>query len=158
MRGGALSQLTDMHLKDKNRTPSVGFVFYFKAPNGTEVRVPVRGSAPGVVKLEQLVKANFQNIGMEIPGNLSQLIEHQICIRHPNPLDQCWEDGFGDHLHYSVALPIIEKAQKAIKKATGKASKTLSKIGGCSGCKGTKVYDSKKRNLGRAGILNHLSK
>lgn len=149
---------TPMHLKEKNRTPQGGFKFYFKSPNGDTIQV---AGANSVSQLEAMVTANFKNLKMEVPANLSQLIEHQICVRQARPSDLCWNDGIGDDIHTKWAAPFLSGAARLAAKVLGPDSKierVIRAVKSCPSCGGSRVYSAGKNNLGRAGTLNRLSK
>ena len=157
----ARTQLTEtMRLKNKNSTPAGGFVFYYKdSATKKEIRVPAGNrSANGLKQLSGMVTLAFKNNGMNIPKNLVELIEHQICLRQKDPTKVCFSGGIGDTLHHKVAKPMTRAIAKAAKKLHApKVAKAVTRVGGCSGCSGTKTYVQGKRNLGRAGLLNKLT-
>jgi hypothetical protein len=96
-----------------------------------------------------------------------RLIEHQICLRSPNPDQICYNDGIGDKLSEfsrnvdsaisSMPTPIRKMAEGIVKLATLAATgKKVKKLGGCSSCSGTKTFSpDTNRSLGRAGVLNN---
>lgn len=107
---------------------------------------------------------------LQWPAYINKVIQHQICLRSEDASRICWDDGYGDKLHHLAGkidngidkLPaglggIAAKAvMLATKVATGKSSKRL---GGCSVCGGTKKFNPyEKRQLGRAGVVNDLTK
>lgn len=146
-----------MRLKNRNQTPPGGFAFYYEnISTGQEIRVPTgSGSANGVSQLTGLVDASLRNNGMEVPPDLPLIIEHQICLRQPVPLDVCFSGGIGDDIHHKVMRPLLRSiARGAAKVGLKKVSGAATKIGGCSGCSGTKTFVQGANNLGRAGTLN----
>lgn len=149
-----------MILKDKDSTPYGGFVFYFKhVKTGEEVRVPSgKKSANGISQLTNLASSALRNNGMEVPENLSKIVEHQICLRQPEPKKVCFNGGIGDSIHHNVAKPFLLKVSKVAEKVGAKSvSKVAKAVGGCSYCGGTKTYEQGRNNLGRAGTLNKLN-
>lgn len=145
-----------MRLKNPNRTPQGGFVFYYVLPDQSEGRIPVTGSANGIKALAVLARAILPPQGITVPQNIEEIIEHQICLRQPNPTSACWKSGIGDSLHHSIFKPLSEKLASAISSFAPKAAARVRSIGGCSSCSGTKTYDQRRNNLGRAGTLNKL--
>jgi hypothetical protein len=149
-----------MILKNKNSSPPGGFVFYYTHPEtGKTVRVPSDKTANGVSQLASLVKAAFRNNKIPVPPNLEEIVEHQICIRQPEPLSICYNGGIGDMIHHQLAKPVLNAiALKAGKVKMGEGiARIARKVAGCGGCGGTRTYASGKNNLGRAGKLNSIA-
>lgn len=146
-----------MRLKNRNQTPPGGFAFYYEnIETKQEIRVPQGDkSANGVSQLTGLVQASLTNNGMEIPPQLALIVEHQICIRQDNPLTLCFSGGIGDDVHHKVMKPLLRSIARGAAKVGAKiVSDAATKIGGCTGCGGTKTYVQGRNNLGRAGTLN----
>lgn len=156
-----------MTLKDYNRSPANGgFRFFYKKPDGESSQVHHPSS------IEQLVVRTveqFRNNGMEVPENLRQIVEHQICLRQPNPLESCWSGGLGDDIHHKWISPFLSKVEKLsdkmVKGRKGIFAKVVAAVGGvarairkCGDCGGRKTYEQGKNNLGRAGTLNRISR
>lgn len=163
-----------MRLKNSNKTPPYGWVFWYKAPDGTTVQL-----APQVNSLSALtayVIKTFENQGIAVPENMQEIVEHQICMRQDNPTETCWSGGIGDDLHHKWVKPFLKKVIAAVEEepetgATPKKKGVLSRafsaarravrkqaqaIKSCVGCSGTITYDPTVNNLGRAGVLNEL--
>lgn len=119
----------------------------------------VRLTGNSISQLTDRVKSNFKNLGMEIPEDLAIIIEHQICLRQPAPMEVCWNDGIGDELANEWITPILTSiARKAAKLGAEKIARIITLVAGCSPCKGAKTYVAGESNLGRAGKLNKLSR
>lgn len=148
-----------MYLKDKNRSPRGGFVFYFQhVKTMLEIRVPTKGGANGIPQLTTWSGATLRGNGMDVPDNLAQIVEHQICIRQKLPLKACYSGGIGDDIHHKVMKPILGKVAATAKRFGAKrVAKVAKKAAGCSGCGGRRTYEQGKNNLGRAAKLNRLN-
>lgn len=147
-----------MRLKNRDHRPEGGFAFhYVRDSDGVAVRVD---GANGMAQLTERVEKSFANNKMTVPPNLAEIIEHQICLRQSNPLDACWSGGIGDDLHHKWIKPFLSTAAAAMPGTGIMASvkKAVEKVAGCSSCGGTKIYDSKRDNTGRAGKLNRLAR
>jgi hypothetical protein len=154
-----------MKLKNKNETPHGGFTFYFKANDGTTVMV----RSNSLSQLSEKVSVQMRNLLIPVPSNIKTIIEHQICLRQPSPIEACWSSGLGDDLHHKWIAPFLKRvsmglapsegsSEGLISRARKKASGIVQSIARCSSCSGTKVYDKSKNNLGRAGMVNKLLK
>lgn len=141
-----------MTLKEHHKQPIGGFTFYFEAPSGEVVQL----TGASISNLTRKVNSNFLNLGMNVPENLAAIIEHQICLRQPNPVASCWSGGLGDTLHHKWIKPFISRASDAVKALTGYSG--LEAVSNCQTCSGTKVYKAGANNLGRAGTLNKIGK
>jgi hypothetical protein len=87
--------------------------------------------------LIQNIRKDYRSNGVELPANIEQMVEDQICQRQPS--DRCWySDGLGDK---------IAQAIHTVAAATDKVFKTQleRKARKCRNC-------NKKRNF-----LNSLS-
>ena len=147
-----------MYLKNRNKSPEPGFVFYYEDPvTKKEVRVPETRQANGLNALAALVRASFANNGIPIDPNLIKIIEHQICLRHKDPKSACYSGGLGDDIHLNLSKPLLRSIEMVAKgvHANGVA-RMAKKLSGCSSCGGTKTYKKGVNNLGRAGTLNKL--
>lgn len=162
--------------------------FFVEQDSGEEYRIPAAGFAKSSRGLSILVDAYFNSQAMqgkpeyldsakkearalhiEYWDYLTNLIEHQICLRNGGSGGKlCNSSGLGDDLH-SLAEgvdSIIEKSPKIVKKVVATAlrstllrGKKISnnvqpRLSGCSACGGSKSYNKQGNNLGRAGRLN----
>lgn len=154
-----------MQLKNRNATPQGGFTFRFNTPDGSVMSI----RSTGLSQLTEQVKRVFRNLGMEIPDNLSVIVEHQICLNQSSPTTACWSSGIGDDLHHKWIAPFLNRiadvaapsARTAVttgvvSKVRNAVAKAVRKVAGCSSCKGTRTYKQGVNNLGRAGTLNKL--
>ena len=156
--GGLHAQQPHTMVLPPNVQPVGGFVFYFEHPKtGTEVKVPLGDNeASGLDQLEKMVRATFQRNNIPAPQHLRLHIQHQICLRQPDPKATCFSGGIGDDLHFKVMKPVLLKTAAVLSKIPGGKglAKVATKIGGCSGCSGRKTYKQGQLNMGRAGVLN----
>lgn len=145
-----------MRLKDKNSSPHGGFFFEIENEHGKIVRVPEAGkSANGIPQLEALAREALSKMGVAAPPDLAGVIEHQICMRQPNPERACWSGGIGDDLHHKILKPFFKGVQKAAARVKLKGlAKTAGKVAGCSTCGGGKPFKKGDDGTGRAGKLN----
>lgn len=151
-----------MKLRKKNESPHGGWFFYYISPKTKAVVQVPPGDRPagGLHKLTALVRNAFLRNKIEVPPNLQEYVEHQICLRQPDPKAACWNSGVGDAIHHYLAKPLAEAASRTLERhGAPTAARRVRGIGGCAGCGGTKVYDpaKKTKNLGRAGKLNRLA-
>lgn len=170
----------------KNPNQFTEWRFSLLSPTGEQVTLPVQGRTitkyalsdmvintinqftgeyPGY---DKLMREEAKKLGLDFYTYIIKAVEHQNCLRQPDPLAVCWNDGIGDEIH-AVAkkidglvrvLPkhlrgLAESATKAATYlATGKSSSTL---GECWACGGTTIMDpNTDNNLGRAARLNNL--
>lgn len=109
-----------MKLKDIRRTPIGGF--YFDDPV-SERRIATDGNFD---KLFRSVCSVYQAMGYEIPDNLADVIEDQICMRQP--ADRCYyTKGLGDRISL-----VVHKVAAKIDQALG--TKLEQRARGCGGC------------------------
>lgn len=152
-----------MTLKQPNTKPHGGYSFFYEGPGG--VVIQVNEGANGLGQLATQVRASMRANGVVLsPAENRQLeavIEHQICLRQPDPLESCWSGGLGDDLHHKYIKPFLKRVvARSIKSENGLMKfigAVATKVSGCSGCGGTTVYARNKRNLGRAGVLNKIA-
>jgi len=166
-----------MRLKNLNESPSAGgFTFFFHNERLNQTDQVV---ANGLDTLTDKTASQFRNLGMEVPENLREIIEHQICLRQPNPTSSCWSSGIGDDLHHKWIKPFLTRVADALEgkqpafpdKATrspkrrftgmiSQAAKTVAKaarrVASCGSCGGSRTYKQGTNNLGRAGSLNRI--
>ena len=165
-----------MRLKNLNESPSGGFTFFFHNERLNQTDQVV---ANGMDTLTDKTASQFRNLGMEVPENLREIIEHQICLRQPNPTQACWSSGIGDDLHHKWIKPFLTRVADALEgkqpafpdKATrspkrrftgmiSQAAKTVAKaarrVASCGSCGGSRTYKQGTNNLGRAGQLNRI--
>lgn len=127
-------------------------------------RITASVTGNNLAQLTEKVKGAFSNNGIPIPEDLQVIIEHQICVCQDNPTEVCWSGGIGDDLHNKWIGPFLKRLARAmdtseegvISRARRAVAKTAEKIAGCSSCKGSRVYQNGKNNLGRAGTLNKI--
>jgi len=164
-----------MRLKNLQESPHGGFVFFF---HNEKLHQTDQVMANGIETLLNKTEAQFRNLGMEVPENLREIIEHQICLRQPNPTASCWSSGIGDDLHHKWIKPFLtrvadtldkptpfpDKATRSpkrtftsfVSKATKAAASTIRRVASCGSCGGSRTYKQGSNNLGRAGTLNRL--
>lgn len=143
-----------MKLKDYSKSPpNGGFTFFYY--NLQKEYMQVKGNS--ITQLELRSRTQMQNQGLTVPDNLREVIEHQICLRQPDPGSVCWSSGLGDVIHQDIAKPVANVVSK-IAKSLGmpKIAKAVKKMGGCSSCCGSKTYTQGENNLGRAGKVNKV--
>lgn len=154
-----------MILKRKDETPFGGFTFEFVFLDGKPGRVESTG-------LKQLVldaRIVLDRAGIAFPPNLTAIIEHQICLRQPDPKEACYSSGGGDDLHWKFVQPMMKKVSekvalinaspgtsKTVKAALNIVGRLAESIGSCEACKGKNRYVQGENNLGRAGVLNRF--
>lgn len=112
-----------MKLKNKNLAPVGGWYFKYeiKRDNLTFPAI-VYGSTWS--SLMQNIQKDYRSNGVELPSNIEQLVETQICDRQPQ--DRCWM-GAGDHVAHA-----IHGVARAIDVIVG--TKLEQKAKGCSSC------------------------
>lgn len=147
-----------MKLKNKNEVPVGGYSFHFYGVSLEAVgkRRMQTITCDSISQLTEKTRLTFLAQSIPFPDNMQEIIEHQICIRQPNPPEACWSSGFGDDLH-SLIVPFVKKiADKLEAGKNAKLASRLRKVSDCSSCGGTSVFDPNVNNLGRAGKVNHL--
>lgn len=149
-----------MTLKNRNETPgNGGFMFQFEGPN-KEV-ITVKHGSNSISQLTGKATVIMRRAGIAIPPNLAEIVEHQICLRQARPMEECFSGGVGDTIHQKWIKPFLGKVAASTAKLgrIGRAiTKVVNAIGSCGGCGGRKVHQQGKNSLGRAGVLNKLSK
>lgn len=113
-----------MKLKEPRRAPVGGFYYkYVITRDGMNFPATVYGES--LNKLIENTQKDMRSNGVEVPPDLAQDVENQICERQP--ADRCWA-GAGDH----VAIAIHTAAR-----AVDKVFKTNleSRAKGCSSCR-----------------------
>lgn len=153
-----------MKLKNPNHSPHEGFVFYFIHPSNGETQMV--GGANSIDTLETKVRHQFSNLKMPVPENLREIIEHQICLRQPRPMESCWSGGLGDDIHHKWVKPFLAKVASVseptkvgggiISRIRRGAASMARRVGSCGSCGGTHVYEQSSQNLGRAGQINQV--
>lgn len=145
----------------------VDWVFYYRTLSDPPLEGRISGSSKQ--DLVNKIKSQFAGLGIEVPDNMGDIVEHQICLRMPNPSQDCWNSGVGDEIHHAWMKPFLSKVSDAVSKVeSGAGNITLKKFAStlkkkiklasnCSSCGGTTVYVPGVNNLGRAGTLNKLS-
>jgi hypothetical protein len=109
-----------MKLKDQRRSPVGGF--YFNDPISGR-QIVTDGNFD---RLFRAVCSLYQAMGYEIPGNLRDVIEDQICMRQP--ADRCYyTKGLGDRLSL-----VVHKVAANVDKVLG--TQLEKKARGCGGC------------------------
>lgn len=143
-----------MKLKQPNQVPSGGFCFYFRRESDN-LQIKITGR--NLRDLADKARKAMVNSAMSPPDNLAEIVEHQICLRQPEPTEACWNSGAGDALHHDLLKPFLKKAAKSLK-ALGlkRIGEAVRRKAGCSSCGGTREYRSGVDNLGRAGKLNKV--
>lgn len=171
----------------KNHNTFSKWKFFFKDLEGNDLSFPMSGGySPNLHALALEVESQFEVFDVATDRKYTELIrkeakalskdyldyikiliEHQICLRHDNNNDLCWNDGLGDRLHEisgkvdhmisKFPAPLKKMAEAAVKVATKAATgKAQKKLGVCGTCGGTDSFDPNKKNLGRAGSLNNM--
>lgn len=159
-----------MRLKNKREVPEGGYQFlYYAIGKEGKVLVQVMKSngpiSDPISQLTEDAKRSMAMNGVIVPTNLTEVIEHQICLRQSNPMDVCYSGGIGDDLHHRFIKPFLLSAAENIEGAgsgvlgniANAASRVLRSVANCVGCAGTRVYDQSANNLGRAGTLNKIT-
>lgn len=95
------------------------------------------------------------------PAYVNLMIHHQLCVRYnPSMPGLCYSNGLGDNIHtmFKGLDKVIEKMPHLVRSAAAAVTKRITngevKLGGCQSCGGTRSFNPKKNNLGRAGKLN----
>ena len=114
-----------MKLKNKNLAPVGGFYWKYEIKrNNLTFPAIVYGSTWS--SLMQNIQKDYRSNGVELPSNIEQMVEDQICQRQPS--ERCWySDGLGDK---------IAQAIHTVAAVTDKVFKTKleHKARGCSSC------------------------
>lgn len=143
-----------MRLKDQVMDPYGGWKFFLFDANGVEVAISGSTRADLVAKVKSSLALN----GYDVPKDIDEIIETQICLR--NRANACWSSGLGDEIHSGVfkflsfTAALVDGKKKS--RARTAIATAVRKIAGCQGCGGTTTYTSGKNNLGRAGVLNKI--
>jgi hypothetical protein len=113
-----------MKLKEPRRAP-VGGWWYRYTIHRFKNDFPATVYGESLNKLIENVTKDMRSNGVDVPADLAQIVEDQICERQP--ADRCWS-GAGDH----VAIAIHTAAR-----AVDKVFKTNleSRAKGCSSCR-----------------------
>lgn len=132
-----------------------GYLFYFLSGETVQQLM-----APSLRQLTEKARLTLLAQGIPPPEELSVIIEHQICLRQPDPKSACWSSGLGDDLHNKWVKTFLSSAARAITVIGTPTAKNIgraiTKVATCQTCAGTTVYDPQANNLGRAGNLNSL--
>lgn len=151
-----------MKLKNDDRLPSRYRNFYYEGKDAKgKTRTYKVGPANSIEQLVVWSTRQMENQGVEVPPNLQEIIEHQICVRFSKPSEYCWNSGIGDEIHNQWAVPFLDRMATLTSSlgVVGQVvAKAVQKIKGCQSCGGTRTYKQGANNLGRAGSLNKLSK
>lgn len=114
-----------MKLKNKNLAPVGGWFWRYDIKRGNlTFPAVVYGSTWN--SLMQNIQKDYRSNGVELPSNIEQMVEDQICQRQPS--DRCWySDGLGDR---------IAQAIHTVAAVTDKVFKTKleQKARGCVSC------------------------
>jgi len=125
-----------MKLKNKNLAPVGGWFWRYEIKRD-KLTFPAIVYGSTWSSLIQNIRKDYTSNGIEVPANIEQMVEDQICQRQPS--DRCWySDGLGDRL-----AQVIHTVAKTTDKVLG--AKLEHKARGCSSC-------NKRRS-----ILNSLS-
>jgi hypothetical protein len=114
-----------MKLKNKNLAPVGGWYFKYEIKRD-KLKFPAIVYGSTWSSLMQNIQKDYRSNGVELPSNIEQMVEDQICQRQPS--DRCWySDGLGDR---------IAQAIHTVAAATDKVFKTKleHKARGCSSC------------------------
>jgi len=114
-----------MKLKNKNLAPVGGWFFKYEIKRD-KLTFPAIVYGSTWSSLMQNIQKDYRSNGVELPNNIEQLVEDQICQRQPS--DRCWySDGLGDR---------IAQVIHTVAKTTDKVFKTQleHKARGCSSC------------------------
>ncbi len=125
-----------MKLKNKNLAPVGGWFWKYEIKrNNITFPAIVYGSTWS--SLMQNIQKDYRSNGVELPSNIEQMVEDQICQRQPS--ERCWySDGLGDKI-----AQVIHTVAAVTDKVLG--TKLEQPVRECSSC-------NKRRN-----ILNSLS-
>lgn len=113
-----------MKLKEPRRAPVGGWKYYYTIHRfNNEYKATVYGES--LTKLIQNVERDMKSNGMEIPTDLADMVEIQICERQPS--GRCWL-GAGDHVAFAIhgAARVVDKVFKTNLENRAK---------GCSSCR-----------------------
>jgi hypothetical protein len=145
-----------MKLKNPNQVPVGGFAFWYKASSGTITEL----RAHSLAQLTEKVRLTFLAQNITYTGNLSDIVQHQICLNQPVPAEVCDSSGLGDDLHHKFVAPFLKVAAKVMDSTGIRSLQPLSRLAmqtsHCQFCSGTKVFDPSANNEGRAGNLNSI--
>lgn len=114
-----------MKLKNKNLAPVGGWYWKYEIKRD-KLTFPAIVYGSTFSSLIQNIKKDYNSNGMQVPSNIDEMVEDQICQRQPS--DRCWySDGIGDS---------IAKAIHSVASVTDKVlgTKLESKARGCSSC------------------------
>ena len=125
-----------MKLKNKNLAPVGGYYFKYEIKRG-KLTFPAIVYGNSWSSLIAGVKKDYRSNGVDLPDNIEQMIEDQICQRQPS--DRCWyNDGLGDRIAQAIHT-VAAVTDRVL------GTKLEHKARGCSSC-------NKRRNA-----LNSLS-
>jgi hypothetical protein len=113
-----------MKLKEPRRAP-VGGWWYRYTIHRFNNDFPATVYGESLNKLIENVTKDMRSNGVEVPADLAQDVENQICDRQP--ADRCWA-GAGDHV-----ANVIHTAARAVDKVF--KTNLESRAKGCSSCR-----------------------
>ncbi len=99
-----------MKLKEPRRAPVGGWYYKFNIERSGE-SYPSTTYGESLGKLVENTRKTMQVNGQEVPQNLEQIIEDQICERQP--ADRCWT-GAGDYVATAIhsAAKVVDRVFK----------------------------------------------
>lgn len=118
-----------MKLVNKNEEPHGGYWYHFEDQHGTTYNV--RGFSEGFPRLVSKVASTMRSNNIEVPPNLADLVEDQICQRQP--VGKClYEKKLGDRT--AKAIHSFTKIADSAFAAIGIKTSITKKARGCSKC------------------------
>ena len=125
-----------MKLKNKNLAPVGGWYWKYEIKRD-KLTFPAIVYGSTFNSLMQNIQKDYNSNGLQVPENIEQMVEDQICQRQPS--DRCWySDGLGDKIAQAIHT-VAATADRVL------GTKLENKARGCSSC-------NKRRNA-----LNSLS-
>jgi hypothetical protein len=114
-----------MKLKNRNLAPVGGWYYKYEIKRD-KLTFPAIVYGSTWSSLIQNIQKDCRSNGIEIPENLEQVVEDQICQRQPS--DRCWyADGLGDNIAKAIHT-VARVADKVL------GTKLEHKARGCSSC------------------------
>lgn len=117
-----------MRLKNSSDTPIGGWRFEIEINGKTKV---IKENEGGKRKLLSKIRSFYANNRIDVPENLEDIVEDQICMRQP--VGRCfYTKGIGDQ--FSKVIHGVAKVIDTGARRIGVSSNLEKKARGCSGC------------------------
>jgi hypothetical protein len=114
-----------MKLKNKNLAPVGGWFWRYEIKRG-KLTFPAIVYGSTFNSLMQNIQKDYNSNGIQVPENIEQMVEDQICQRQPS--DRCWySDGLGDKIAQAIHT-VAATADKVL------GTKLERKARSCSSC------------------------